>query len=275
MYGYIYETTNLINGIKYIGKHKSRTFDSNYYGSGKAFSKALSKFGKENFRTRILEEVDTYEQLNKREAYYIELFDAVRSSKYYNNSYGGEDEGWKGVNKMFRDNPEKWRESRRKSSISQTGQKRSDETRDKISKALKGKAKSKEHRAHLINVKKSLTKEQRHKIGLNFNTLGKPSYLRGQTLENSEIVRKIAKSIKDTKNSKEWKETIGLEARRKISETRLKNGLAKGKNNPMYGVHTVYVSNIDLDITKRVKQEEVENYLLDGWIKGNIHKMKR
>lgn len=30
MFGYIYETTNLINNKKYIGKHKSNKFDKNY-----------------------------------------------------------------------------------------------------------------------------------------------------------------------------------------------------------------------------------------------------
>ena len=30
MYGYVYETINLINGKKYIGKHVSNSFDSNY-----------------------------------------------------------------------------------------------------------------------------------------------------------------------------------------------------------------------------------------------------
>lgn len=275
MYGYIYETTNLINKKKYIGKHTSNKFDSKYYGSGKEFVKDLVKYGKDNFSIRVLEEVKTEEDLHKRETYYIELFDAVRSPMYYNNSYGGEQEGWQGVNRMFKENPNKWKESRRKASISQTGQNHSKETRMKISKALKGKAKSEEHKAHLRNVKKTLTDEQRHKIGLNFGTLGKESYLKGKTLENSEVVRKIAKHVKETKNSKEWKETKGVEARKKLSETRIKEGLAKGKNNPMYKVHTVYVSNIELDIAKRIKREEIENYLLNGWIKGNIHKMKK
>ena len=39
MFGYIYETTNLIDGKKYIGKHKSKTFDRNYYGSGTSLKK--------------------------------------------------------------------------------------------------------------------------------------------------------------------------------------------------------------------------------------------
>ena len=43
MYGYVYETINLINGKKYIGKHVSNSFDSNYYGSGKNLIKAFNK----------------------------------------------------------------------------------------------------------------------------------------------------------------------------------------------------------------------------------------
>ena len=45
MYGYIYETTNLINGKKYIGKRVSKTFDKYYKGSGKLLRKAFTKYG--------------------------------------------------------------------------------------------------------------------------------------------------------------------------------------------------------------------------------------
>ncbi len=42
MKGYIYETINLINGKKYIGKHKSSKFDNTYFGSGIALKRVKS-----------------------------------------------------------------------------------------------------------------------------------------------------------------------------------------------------------------------------------------
>lgn len=82
MFGYIYETTNLINGNKYIGKHKSSTFDTNYYGSGIGINNALNKYGKENFKVIILEEVHTNQKdLDLRETYWIEYYNAVKDKK--------------------------------------------------------------------------------------------------------------------------------------------------------------------------------------------------
>lgn len=56
MFGYIYETTNLINGKKYIGKHISSIFDVNYLGSGTHLKNVINKYGKENFEVRLIEE---------------------------------------------------------------------------------------------------------------------------------------------------------------------------------------------------------------------------
>ena len=41
--GYIYETTNLINGKTYIGQHKKDEFDIHYRGSGKLITQAISR----------------------------------------------------------------------------------------------------------------------------------------------------------------------------------------------------------------------------------------
>lgn len=90
MYGYIYETINLVNGKRYIGQHRSETFDPKYYGSGVVFIKALKKYGSENFSITILEECNTEEELNKREIFYIEKYNAVEDKNYYNTSFGGE-----------------------------------------------------------------------------------------------------------------------------------------------------------------------------------------
>ena len=107
IFGYIYETTNLINGKKYIGKHKSSKFDNKYYGSGVALNQDIEKYGKENFSTKIIEEISDdkdYKYLSERECSWIEAANAVKSDKYYNNSYGGENEGWQGTNKAAKDN---------------------------------------------------------------------------------------------------------------------------------------------------------------------------
>jgi group I intron endonuclease len=84
---YVYLTTNNINGKRYIGKHHGELNDS-YLGSGENLIAAVKKYGKENFSKEILyiatSEADAY----NKEAYYIELFNAVESPDFYNISPG-------------------------------------------------------------------------------------------------------------------------------------------------------------------------------------------
>lgn len=96
MYGYIYITTNLINGRKYIGRHKSLEYDSKYYGSGVALNLAINKYGIENFENHILESInnvpticDSEEQLVESEKYYVDYYGAVKNDDYYNLVDGG------------------------------------------------------------------------------------------------------------------------------------------------------------------------------------------
>lgn len=91
MYGFIYITTNHINGKKYIGQKK---YDDNgrwknYLGSGLNLSRAIKKYGKENFTREIIEECDSKELLNNREIYWIEYYNATQSKDFYNIAKGG------------------------------------------------------------------------------------------------------------------------------------------------------------------------------------------
>jgi hypothetical protein len=86
MVGYIYKTTNNLNGWIYIGQHKTSKFDKSYKGSGKVLSEAFEAFGKENFSTEVICWAETLEQLNDLEDVWIS---AYRSENCYNIAGGG------------------------------------------------------------------------------------------------------------------------------------------------------------------------------------------
>ena len=89
MYGYVYLTENLINHKKYIGRHKSKQFDTWYVGSGVKLNKAIEKYGRSNFNTIILCTCETEEELNAKEIEFIDKYNAVADDNFYNISRGG------------------------------------------------------------------------------------------------------------------------------------------------------------------------------------------
>lgn len=86
---YIYLTTNLINGKKYIGKHFGELNDS-YLGSGTLLKKAIDKYGENNFKKEILYISSSNEENNKKEIEFISAFNAVESDNFYNLASGGD-----------------------------------------------------------------------------------------------------------------------------------------------------------------------------------------
>lgn len=91
MIGYVYLTTNLVNNKKYVGQHEyaGKQLDPEYVGSGKLLSKAIKKYGKENFSCEILEWCDTKENLNIREKFWIDHYNAIDNENFYNLAAGG------------------------------------------------------------------------------------------------------------------------------------------------------------------------------------------
>jgi len=163
-YGFIYITTNMINGKKYIGQ---KIFDRHwklYLGSGKRLKYAIKKYGKENFSREIIGICYSKEELNDLEIKYIDIHNAVKNNDYYNISYGG------GTN---------------------AGLKFSDEHKLKISESNKGKIKSKETMIRISESKKGQILSEEHKLKIS------KSVLKGYTQEHKN---KISESTKGKNN---------------------------------------------------------------------------
>jgi hypothetical protein len=90
--GFVYEWTNKLDGMKYLGSHKG-TIDDGYTGSGKRFGNAVNKYGIENFERVIVEYIEKEEDILIREQDYLDKIGCAKSPLYYNispNARGGD-----------------------------------------------------------------------------------------------------------------------------------------------------------------------------------------
>lgn len=91
----IYLRTNIINGKQYVGqasdfeRREKEWYNTNQKYAGLYVNNARNKYGTENFKTEILKECDTKDELNQWEQYYIKEL----NTKYpngYNLTNGGD-----------------------------------------------------------------------------------------------------------------------------------------------------------------------------------------
>lgn len=135
MYGYIYKTTNLINGKIYIGKKKG-DFNPNYKGSGTALWNAINKYGWDNFKVEFLCPCFSPEELNEEERILIAHFDSrVKQGKGYNISEGGD---WGDISEgLSEEDNKRWRQNISKACAGKRngfyGRKHTEESRKLIS----------------------------------------------------------------------------------------------------------------------------------------------
>lgn len=148
MYYIIYETTNLINGKYYIGKHKSECLDfDGYLGSGIILSKSIKKYGNENFMRDILFIFTTPQECFLKEK---EIVDDkfIKNKNTYNICLGG----------LGGDIHSQETKSKMNVSKGFTGKKHSIETKAKMSLARKG------HKHPLFSKKHSIETKTRMSI---------------------------------------------------------------------------------------------------------------
>lgn len=84
----VYETTNKLNGRKYIGVHKCTDYNDVYLGSGKLIRYAIKKYGVGNFYRTILFVYDNPEDAYSKESELV-TDQVVASDDWYNLVTGG------------------------------------------------------------------------------------------------------------------------------------------------------------------------------------------
>lgn len=204
MYGYIYLTTNLINGKKYIGQKKSDKFlGTKYLGSGSILIKAINKYGHSNFKVDLLCECISKEDLDNKEIYYIAKYNAQKDDNFYNICKGGES-GQGGP--LFKGHHHTKQTKQLLSSLNKGsknhfyGCKHSKETRLYMKEKAKfRKPVSQETRAKLSKVHKGKTFTEEHKNKIRLAQLGEKGNNYGKKL--SEATKQ---KIVNTMHNKIW-----------------------------------------------------------------------
>lgn len=143
MYGYIYKTTCLVTNKIYIGQHKAPTFEPWYLGSGMLIRQAIIKYGRDKFRVELICSCSTLNELNEKEIYYIQHYNATDHTIGYNIEPGG-----KGC-LMTESTKEKLR-------LAHLGKTATIETKQKMSESRRGKNNSFYGKCHTVETKQKI-----------------------------------------------------------------------------------------------------------------------
>lgn len=82
---YVYKTTNLITGKRYIGSStKPINETKDYFGSNGKLKKDIKEFGKENFVKEILWQTEDFDELQEMEVRIMKEVNAAKDDAWYN-----------------------------------------------------------------------------------------------------------------------------------------------------------------------------------------------
>lgn len=212
---YIYLTTNLLTGKKYIGKHYGE-LDDKYLGSGTKLKEDIKKIGTEYFKKEVLFISSNEEENFNKEREFISAFNAVQDENFYNIHEGGNGGNTRaGWNK---------------------------EEKEKYSQKMSNKYKGKNNPRYGVH----LTEETKEKIRKNRDT----SYMKTEEYRKtmSEATKGAKNGMYGKHHTEESKKLMSEHSKGKTSG--VKNGMyGKSKNNAING-KKVYMYDKDYNLIK-------------------------
>jgi len=279
----IYQITNLVNGKIYIGRHITNKVDDGYMGSGNEIQKAQSKYGIENFQREILFDFNNaQDMIDKENELLSEEF--VKRKDVYNIVVGGSS------GMIGKTHDERVRQILREANTGLVSVKDKDGNNLKVTKDdpryISGELK---HNTHgTICVKDS----EGNKFRVPFDD---PRWLSGELVGMNTGDKQTPERIQNRveKNLEWWKENShseeGLQKMRDVNKGKVNvrdkdgNEFRIDKNDPRIKSGelinackgSVWVHNNDLQKSRFVRPEKVQEFLNDGWEFGLVYFNKK
>jgi len=277
----VYQVTNKINNKLYIGCHQTNEINDGYMGSGLIIKRALKKYGAENFKKIILENFDNAEQMFKKEKELVnEKF--IKRKDTYNIAEGGGG----GFGPYI---PVKDKDGNILTVFNNDPRYLSGE----LISITCGRVIVKDKKGNIYNIEKTdpryisgeLTSIHCGKVVIkDKNDKRYTVDCTDPRLKSGELVgcAKGTTTVKDVNGNycqipieelkKNKHKYFGYwTGKRHTKESKIKIGKVtskaqKGKGNSQYG--TCWIHNIELKESKRIKKEELQNWVNKGWLKG-------
>lgn len=248
----IYKITNMVNNKIYIGKHKTNNIEDGYNGSGTRLKEVIKLYGEDKFQKEILYQCNSEEEMNRLERKIVDE-EFVKRPDTYNLTTGG-DGGWyhtKGTTTV-------------KDKDGNSSRISIDDPRY-LSGELKG----------ICSGTSSVIDKNGNVFRINIDDLGYISgELRSISYGKVSVVDEYGNRFQVNKSDPRYLsgELKFLWCGKKHThESKIKIGKAnsihqKGSGNSQYG--TCWVYNENLRQNKKIKKEELNEWLENGWHKG-------
>ncbi len=255
-YHYFYKITNKINGHFYYGVHNTSNLNDGYMGSGTRLQRAYKKYGIENFTKEILKFFDTTKEAFDYEAEVVNEI-CIEDKDCYNIKKGGKETFLQEVC-VVKDN---------NNNIFCCSVNDPRYLNHEFVGVTKGKVTTKDKNGKIYSVEVT---DDRYKTGeLVSNMKGmlhtKDKNGKVYTVDVNDP-RYLSGELIPLYTGTKWSD----ESKNNLKKIFAEKEHQKGEKNSQFGTKWMYKNNI----TKKVKKEEIEKYLSDGWSMGRVDNRK-